>query len=503
MRKANKNDHFIDHLAHFVALILYPFYFLYKSTKHIFANLKHKLSNVDKPQLNVELPSLKFDIKAKDLFGKRYFDPKYIQLAFLTVFLLTSVAYGLNQPVLESSSLVEDVPALVAEIESVGTESALIAEVSPETVVTTIEASIFEEVMAFDSVNAAQLELYSLLVNGTEIAVVDDVMVAEGILDDLKARYLTDEEEQQQEVLDAYFYENVEIVVNRKDIATLPAYKTQEEIFDYIVRGTDERRTHKVEKGESFWTIATNYEIAVSDLEKANPKVEPTRLQIGQEISLIVPKPLIGVCTVEIIEYSEALDYEIVYEDSSNLFKGEYRTKISGVKGEMAIVSEITKENGRVIKENKLEQSVVAQPVTKVVYKGTKDPPPRIGTGTFAKPTSRGYITSGFGWRWGRRHNGIDVGIPTGTAVTAADGGKVIFSGVKGGYGYCVIVDHGANMRTLYAHNSKLKVRVGDKVFKGQTIALSGNTGTSTGPHLHFEIQKNGVPVDPIKYVKY
>lgn len=503
MRKANKNDQLIDHLAHLVAVILYPFYFIYKSIKHMFKDIKRRISKVEKPSVEmpkISLPKVNFkmpDFKFKsDPWSSRTIDPKYLQVGGLALLLLIAVFYGLTQEPLENAQATLALEEPKVEI----VEEPAVEEIVG---VTTLDEELTHEVMAFDMVNAAQLNLYSMQVNGEEIAVVDNLETAEGILEDLKARYLTDEEEQQQEVLDSYFYENVEIVYGRKDVATLPAYKSREEIFDYIVRGTDERRTHKVEKGESFWTIANSYEIAVSDLEKANPDIEPTRLQIGQEISLIVPKPLIGVCTVEVIDYTEPIEYEIVYEDSSNLFKGEYKTKISGVKGEMAITSEITKENGRVIKENKLEQTVVAEPTTKVVYKGTKDPPPRIGTGTYAKPTSRGYITSGFGWRWGRRHNGIDVGIPTGTAVKATDGGKVVFSGVKGGYGYCVIIDHGANMRSLYAHNSKLKVKVGDKVFQGQTIALSGNTGTSTGPHLHFEIQKNGVPQDPTKYVKY
>jgi electron transport complex protein RnfC len=80
-------------------------------------------------------------------------------------------------------------------------------------------------------------------------------------------------------------------------------------------------------------------------------------------------------------------------------------------------------------------------------------------------------ITSGFGYRWGRRHNGIDIGMPTGSSVLAADGGKVLFSGVKGSYGKLVIIDHGANMVSYYAHNSRLLVKKGDKVFKGQAVA--------------------------------
>ena len=201
--------------------------------------------------------------------------------------------------------------------------------------------------------------------------------------------------------------------------------------------------------------------------------------------------------------YPEAIPFEIEYEDNPNMYKGEFKTKVAGVKGERVVDAEVYYENGIEVGRLVLEEEIMSDPSIKVVYRGTKDPPPRKGTGTFAKPITRGIVTSEFGWRWGRRHNGIDIGLPIGSDVKAADGGVVVFSGTKGGYGKCVIIDHGANLKTLYAHNNKLYVKKGDKVFKGQTIAASGNTGVSTGPHLHFEIQKNGTPVNPRNYLKF
>jgi len=100
-----------------------------------------------------------------------------------------------------------------------------------------------------------------------------------------------------------------------------------------------------------------------------------------------------------------------------------------------------------------------------------------------------------------KMHTGIDIAVPSGTSVIAANAGKVIYSGYNGGYGNTVIIDHGGKISTLYAHNSKLLVKVGDKVEKGQTISKSGSTGLSTGPHLHFEVRENGQHVDPMKYL--
>lgn len=352
----------------------------------------------------------------------------------------------------------------------------------------------------WDAMNVGVLG-YDLKINDMSAGFFRDRDSAEGMLDDLVGLHMPEEEGV--EVLRHYFKQDVDVEKTYHRAVDLLQVKAPEAILDYIVRGTNEQKRHIVEKGENFWVIAKRYELDVADLLKANPEVIPERLQIGQEISLIVPRPLISVYTVEYAEYNDDIAYEIVYEDNGSMYKGEYKTKKSGEKGQQFVRAEIYKEDGREVGRKILNSDVLAEPVTKVVYRGTKNPPPRKGTGTFAKPTSRGYITSGFGWRWGRRHNGIDIGVAIGTDVKAADGGVVVYAGTKGGYGKCVIIDHGANMKSLYAHNSKLYVSVGSKVFKGQTIAASGNTGRSTGPHLHFEIQKNGVPVNPTKYVRY
>jgi murein DD-endopeptidase MepM/ murein hydrolase activator NlpD len=116
-------------------------------------------------------------------------------------------------------------------------------------------------------------------------------------------------------------------------------------------------------------------------------------------------------------------------------------------------------------------------------------------------------ITSPYGYRTHpilkkkKLHTGIDIAVPSGSEVVAANSGKVIYSGYNGGYGNTVIIDHGGKISTLYAHNSKLLVKVGDTVEKGKVISKSGSTGLSTGPHLHFEVRENGEHVDPMKYL--
>lgn len=117
-------------------------------------------------------------------------------------------------------------------------------------------------------------------------------------------------------------------------------------------------------------------------------------------------------------------------------------------------------------------------------------------------------ITSQFGVRFHpilkryKSHSGLDIGAPTGTKILAASSGKVIYSAVRGGYGNCVMVDHGGGIVTLYGHCSKLLVTSGQSVNRGDNIALVGSTGQSTGPHCHFEVRVNGTPTDPLKYLQ-
>jgi murein DD-endopeptidase MepM/ murein hydrolase activator NlpD len=112
-----------------------------------------------------------------------------------------------------------------------------------------------------------------------------------------------------------------------------------------------------------------------------------------------------------------------------------------------------------------------------------------------------GPITSPFGWRWGRLHQGIDIGVPTGTPIHAAAAGKVIYCGWEEGYGNLVVLDNGGDLATAYAHQSAIAVTCGEEVSQGETIGYVGCTGHCTGPHLHFEVRINGNPVDPLGYL--
>ena len=126
--------------------------------------------------------------------------------------------------------------------------------------------------------------------------------------------------------------------------------------------------------------------------------------------------------------------------------------------------------------------------------------PIRKGSGQLIWPAD-GPISSGFGFRWGRLHAGVDIPLPVGTPLRAADSGRVAIAGWVGGYGNYTCIQHSGSMSTCYGHQNSIGVRVGQNVSQGQVIGQSGNTGHSTGPHVHFEVRINGTPVDPMGYL--
>ena len=129
------------------------------------------------------------------------------------------------------------------------------------------------------------------------------------------------------------------------------------------------------------------------------------------------------------------------------------------------------------------------------------------GSRSFRWPTM-GRISSNFGWRkspFGKRrvfHSGLDIAAPRGTAIKAPANGTVVHSGWMGGYGRTIVLSHSKGLTTLYGHCSKLLVRKGAKISRGQTIALVGSTGRSTGNHLHFEVRVGGKPRNPLQYLR-
>ncbi len=211
--------------------------------------------------------------------------------------------------------------------------------------------------------------------------------------------------------------------------------------------------------------------------------------------------------TTNIEETNEQLKKEQNEKETLKSELGEKKQKLEDLmkdkKSEISNLTDDIEELEKQYDQHLKEAEVIAKKMLELMNSK------KYTGGTMDWPAPDYYkITSEYGYRTHpilkkkKMHTGIDISVPTGKNIVAANSGTVIYSDYYGGYGYTVIIDHGGKISTLYAHNSKLLVKEGDEVKKGDIVAKSGSTGLSTGPHLHFEVREDGQHVDPMKYYK-
>ncbi|MBS4021188.1 MAG: peptidoglycan DD-metalloendopeptidase family protein [Dethiobacter sp.] len=337
---------------------------------------------------------------------------------------------------------------------------------------------------------------YLITVNDNPTLAVPTLSEYEQVLENLKLAYLSGSENTVVQ----------EIVLHGKveaqwDVVDPDSVYSADKAAEILRRGTDTRQTYLVSRGDTIWGIARANNIAEDQIRSANPQLQNSdRLQIGQELELVVAEPLVHVLVTEDITVTEKIPFQTIYQNDAGIYSGATRVLTSGSQGKKEVTYRISRENEKEVERKILKETVLEEPRTQVVARGTKAAPV-AGSGRFIWPIkSGGRITSRFGPRWGSIHYGVDIGAPLGTPIAAADSGVVVFSGRAGSYGNLITIDHGNGYSTRYAHNSVNVVSVGQRVQKGAQIANVGSTGYSTGPHVHFEIRRNGAPVNPLDF---
>lgn len=297
----------------------------------------------------------------------------------------------------------------------------------------------------------------------------------------------------------------IESVKIKEDVAKV-ATKTDpnkvmnvNEAVERILQGEESAITYEVREGDTISSIAKKFAITQHELKVNNPEIKEFTMQIGEVLSIKAVQPSLTVRTVERVSEEITTEPQVEIRKSDSMRSGESKIIAEGSSGLKTVEYRITKENGEVIAEEWLGQTVTKQSSPKIVLKGTKVVLGE-GSGDFAWPVSGARLTSSFGKRWGKTHKGVDL-VSSNKTIMAADDGVITFAGQKSGYGNCIIVDHKNGYETLYGHLSKISVKKGQVVEKGSKIGVMGNTGRSTGTHLHFEIHKNGGLQNPLKYL--
>lgn len=289
------------------------------------------------------------------------------------------------------------------------------------------------------------------------------------------------------------FFEKVEIAeayIDTDQLTGLP------EAIDSVTKETEKNQTYEVQAGDTLSVIANSRGYLVDEVLALNPGLtRDAMLHIGDEIIVSVPEPELSILTTIQSTYEEDYYAETQYIENDSWYTTQSEVRQEAVPGHHEVTVLTTSKNDVETSREVIEENVMVEPVPEIIEKGTQTPP------TYIKPITGGTLTSTFKWRWGRMHKGVDWAVPTGTAVRASCGGTVVSAGWASGYGYCVTLRHPDGRMTRYGHLSKILVSAGQKVDQNQKIALSGNTGRSTGPHLHFEILINGSQVNPLQYL--
>ncbi len=213
--------------------------------------------------------------------------------------------------------------------------------------------------------------------------------------------------------------------------------------------------------------------------------------------------------TVYVETYSEIIGYETEYIESDTIYLGQTEVVFAGENGIAENVYEISYADGVEVSRKLVSSKVIVEPKDRIELVGTKELPSTNPTGSFDWPLKASFsITSYYGIQRngfeskGEYHLGLDLAGPKlGSPIYAADGGVVIFAGQSGTYGLLVKIQHEDEVQTYYAHMSKISVKVGDCVYKGQKVGEIGRTGVATGVHLHFEVRIGGKTVDPLNYL--
>ncbi len=397
---------------------------------------------------------------------------------------------------------------------TVGSDLTLI----PEQVGSEAKTNDREVIQKLDEQLAVEAEATAIVLDGKAAVYVLDKKTADKVIEALTHRFVSKEElEQLKKTKEALkegklppLKENesrlLDVKLSKKVSYSSEVVPTNEvldvdEAVEYLLKGTLEKKEYTVQKGDVLGTIASKHGMTVQQLLAVNPGLkEDSVLQIGQKVNVTAYAPLVEVITEKEVFKKETIPYKTQVKNDSSVFKGTTKVQRNGQEGLKEVTYKISLANGTQIKKEALEEKIIKEPVDKIVIKGTKVIPSR-GTGSFIWPTYGGYISSYQGMRWGQFHKGIDIARPYNRTIKAADNGVVVFAGWDGGYGKKIIIDHRNGFRTVYAHLATISVRVGQTVQKGQKIGVMGSTGNSTGVHLHFEIYKNGVLQNPMKYL--
>ena len=349
-------------------------------------------------------------------------------------------------------------------------------------------------------------EATGLYVDGKFVGAMESADELNGLLEGIKDGYYDRNDPNQR----AEFVQPVDMLEGLFPALTVVDGNT---IRDKLTSEAVVKKTYTVQSGDTLSQIASKNDMTTAELRNMNPAYASTDMvHIGDVLTVQRPQPFLQVRVIKTIYYSEKIAYNTQYKQNTSKPVTYSKVLTKGEEGSRDIVAEVTYLDGLESNRQIIQSTVTKEPVTRVVERGTQRVQSSSGfevvqgdgqtTGTMIWPVpichnmSRGFSSG---------HRALDIAngpvTVRGKPAIAADGGKVIYAGWYGGYGNMVKIQHSNGLITLYAHLQSIRVVKGQDVTQGQTVGLIGSTGNSTGPHLHFEVWRNGVRVNPLNYV--
>ncbi|MBQ7088988.1 MAG: M23 family metallopeptidase [Clostridia bacterium] len=336
-------------------------------------------------------------------------------------------------------------------------------------------------------------ESVGLYIDGEFVGAMEDGEELHEVLEGIKkGQTAYDEDDPDQRV------EFVQDVRTEEGLFPISTVMTGDEVRKSLTHQTVVEKQYTVQSGDTFSRIALKHDMTSAELKALNPQIENTnRLQIGDKLVVQRAQSFLQVKLVKTIRYTEVIDYktQTVYRNDKD--EGYSKTTTYGKEGSRDVVAELIYVDGVETERTVVSTVITKQPVTKVVEVGTRKVAPFCWPVPVCHRVYQGYHSG---------HKAWDIssgGVPVlGKPLLAVDSGTVIFAqvGWNGAYGNLVKIRHANGLITVYAHMDAIHVKEGQRVTRGQQIGTVGNTGRSTGPHLHFEVIRNGVKVNPSTY---
>lgn len=346
---------------------------------------------------------------------------------------------------------------------------------------------------------------YALEVAGTQVAILPNLEDVEKVLNSYKYFYTNPSDSNK--LISVEFAESI----STKPVEAQPdQVKLPDQVLKELKDGKREITEYTAQANDSWWLIARKNNLKTKEVLDENPGMtEDSKINLGQRINLPTMGPYLTVMSKGTLTCTEIIAFDVLTKTDANLASGKTVVEEQGSDGLKLVTYSYLQKNGKDISKQIIEEKVTKAPVTQVIVKGPTSTPVTVAYSVSRGSVSisgidwplKGPMNSYYGSRWGSFHTGLDIGGDTGEPYKAAASGKIVTAGGSGGYGNMILIDHGNGVMTRYAHSSKLLVSEGQQVGKGETIGLVGNTGRSTGPHLHFEVILNGDTVNPLSYL--